>query len=62
LPVQRVNAPRTCVGDTNLTPVYSRNVWSVVQHPHISAPIVGADAGDVGALRNRGLRLSASAL
>jgi hypothetical protein len=62
LPVQRVNAPRICVGETNFTPVYSRKVCSVVQHPYMSAPIVGADSGEVGALRNSGSTASASAL
>src|SRR4051812_3316112 len=61
LPVQRVNAPRISVGDTNSSPVYSRKVWSVVQHPGMLAGIVGAEAGDVGALRNTGSALSASA-
>ena len=62
LPVQRVNAPRISVGDTNFTPVYSRKVWSVVQHPGMLADIVGADSGEVGALRNSGSAASASGL
>jgi hypothetical protein len=33
----------------NCTPVYSRNVCAVVQHPYMSAPMVGFDGGDVGA-------------
>ena len=48
--------------DTNFTPVYSRKVCSVVQHPHMSAPIVGADFGEVGALLNTGFLASALAL
>jgi len=57
-----VNAPRISAGATNFTPVYSRKVCSVVQQPYMSAPIVGADAGDVGALWKVGSMARASAL
>jgi hypothetical protein len=57
-----VNAPRISFRDVNFTPVYSRKVWSVVQQPYISLPIVGFDSGEVGALWNTGLVASASGL